>query len=320
MTELVPTQVKAVKIEKDYGKFVMEPLLQGYGTTIGNSLRRVLLSSLRGAAIVGVKIEGILHEFSTIAGIKEDVTNIILNLKEVSLKLTDLTEVELRREANKAGVVTAGDIECPEGVEILNPEHPICTIEDGAIEMKLFAMKDKGYREAKNQNINNNTVDTLGLIAIDSIFSPIKRVNYTVNNTRLGNVTDYDKLELEVWTDGSITPEEAVSRSATELIRHLDFFKQMSNSEEEPTTTLRDGKDPDGKEPSVLEKHIEDLDLTVRSYNCLKRAGINTVGDLIAMTEEELIKVRNLGKKSLEEIKQKVDDLGLEFANTKEGE
>lgn len=290
-----------------YGAFVVEPLERGFGTTLGNSLRRVLLSSLPGYAITSVKIDGILHEFSTIPNVKEDVTEIVLNLKGVILKIHGDGPKIMYIEANGSGEITAGDIKADSEVEILNPEHHIATLdEDAHVAMELTADKGRGYVSADR---NKQLLDpAIGVIAIDSIYTPVLKVNYTVDNTRVGQITDYDKLTIEVWTDGTISAREAVSLAAKILTEHLNLFVDLSD--EVSNTEIMVVKDDSAKE-KVLEMTIEELDLSVRSFNCLKRAGINTVEDLINKTEEDMMRVRNLGRKSLDEVVAKLASLGF---------
>lgn len=310
MLEIEKPKIECVERNENntYGKFVVEPLERGYGITLGNSLRRILLSSLPGAAVSSVKIEGVLHEFSTVPGVMEDVTDIILNIKGLHLKMyTDEPRI-LRIEAEGEGVVTAGDIITDADVEILNPELKIATLDKGG---RMFAEmtveKGRGYLLADKSKRPDHII---GVIPIDSVFSPVHKVNYTVTDTRVGQITDYDKLTLEVWTDGSISPEEATSLSAKILNDHLRLFigltDRISNVE------IMVEKEEEAKD-KILEMTIEELDLSVRSYNCLKRAGINSVEELIQKTEEDMIKVRNLGRKSLEEVEQKLQELGLGF-------
>ena len=301
--------IEALDLTADgtYGKFVVEPLERGYGITLGNSLRRVLLSSLPGYAITSAKIDGVLHEFSTIDGVKEDVTEIVLNLKGVILKLHNDGPKTLYIDASGKGEVKAGDIKADADVEILNPEHLIATLEDGgSLKMELTCDKGRGYVSAeRNKQIMQPII---GVIAIDSIYTPVLKVNYTVENTRVGQITDYDKLTIEAWTDGTISAQEAVALGAKILTDHLNLFVELS-VEASTTSTMIDKVD-DGK-GKTLEMTIEELDLSVRSFNCLKRAGINTVEDLINKSEEDMMRVRNLGRKSLEEVIAKLDSLGL---------
>ena len=293
--------------EAAHGVFVVEPLERGFGTTLGNSLRRVLLSSLPGYAITSVKIDGILHEFSTIPNVKEDVTEIVLNLKGVILKIHGDGPKIMYIEANGSGEITAGDIKTDSEVEILNPDHHIATLDNGAhVAMELTADKGRGYVSSdRNKQL---LAPEIGVIAIDSIYSPVLKVNYTVDNTRVGQITDYDKLSIEVWTDGTISAKEAVSFAAKILTEHLNLFVDLSD--EVSNTEIMVVKDDSAKE-KVLEMTIEELDLSVRSFNCLKRAGINTVEDLINKTEDDMMKVRNLGRKSLDEVVNKLASLGF---------
>ncbi len=300
-----------------YGKFICEPLERGYGTTFGNSLRRMLLSSLEGAAVTSIRIDGVLHEFSTIPGVRDDVTNIVLNLKQLCLKMEGNEPKVIRIDAEGEKEVTAADIICDADIEVLNPDLHIATLnEDGKLKIEMTVERGRGYVPADK---NKKPDDTIGVIPIDSIFSPVQRVNYTVQDTRVGNVTDYDKLILEVWTDGSMRPEEAVSKAAGILVMHLKLFQNMDGipeeEEVEETTFPEEEEDTSSK---VLDMTIEDLDLSVRSFNCLKRANINTVADLTAKTEDDMMKVRNLGRKSLEEVKKKLEDLGLSLMESNE--
>jgi len=301
--------IEALDLTDDgtYGKFVMEPLEGGFGTTIGNSLRRVLLSSLPGYAITSVKIDGVLHEYSSIDGVKEDVTEIVLNLKGVILKIHGDGPKTIYVDANGKCEVTAADIKTDSDVEILNPEHHIATLSDGAsLKMEMTADKGRGYISAEANKQMMQPI--IGVIAIDSIYTPVLKVNYTVENTRVGQITDFDKLSLECWTDGTISAKEAVSLGAKILNEHLNLFIELS--EEAGNTEVMVVKSDDGK-GKTLEMTIEELDLSVRSFNCLKRAGINTVEDLISKTEEDMMKVRNLGRKSLDEVVAKLDSLGF---------
>jgi len=308
-------KIECIELAEDnsYGKFVVEPLERGYGITLGNSLRRILLSSLPGAAVTSVKIDGVLHEFSTIPGVVEDVTDIILNLKQLSLKVHSDGPKTLRIEAEGEGEVKAGDIRTDADVEILNPELHIATLDKGG---RLFAEiavgKGRGYVPADQ----NKTPDMpIGVIPVDSIFSPIRRVNYTIEHTRVGNRTNYDKLTLEVWTNGTIRPDEACATGAKILKEHLELFLALTDDAD--TIEVMQEKDENDRN-KLMEMTIEELDLSVRSYNCLKRAGINTVAELCAKTEEEMIKVRNLGKKSLEEVTQKLAAIGLSLRKSED--
>lgn len=309
MIEIEKPIIEATDLALDgtYGKFTLEPLERGYGTTLGNSLRRVILSSLPGYAITSVKIDGALHEFSTLPGVKEDVTEIVLNLKGVILKIHGDGPKTVYIEASGEGEITAGSIKADSEVEILNPDHHIASLDsDAHVIMELTVDKGRGYVPAeRNKQLMQPAI---GVIAIDSIYTPVLKVNYTVENTRVGQITDYDKLTLEVWTNGTISAKEAVSLGAKILNEHLNLFVDLS--EEAYDTEIMVVKDDNGKE-KVLEMTIEELDLSVRSYNCLKRAGINTVEDLIGKTEDDMMKVRNLGRKSLDEVVAKLDTLGF---------
>lgn len=308
MIEIEKPKIETVEISEDatFGKFVVEPLERGYGTTLGNSLRRILLSSLPGAAVTAVQIDGVLHEFSTIDGVVEDVTQIVLNLKKLALKVYSDEEKTLEINVSSAGVVTAADITHDSDVEILNPELHIATLADNAtLRMRLTARRGRGYVQAED---NKRDDMPIGVIPIDSIYTPIQRVNYEVDKTRVGQDASFDKLLLDVWTDGSIRPEEAVSLGAKILTEHLNIFVGLTD--EALNAEIMVEKEEDQKE-KVLEMTIEELDLSVRSYNCLKRAGINTVQELANKSEEEMMKVRNLGRKSLEEVQLKLDELGL---------
>lgn len=298
--------IEEIDEEKGYGKFVVEPLERGYGTTLGNSLRRILLSSLPGAAITTVQIDQVLHEFSTIPGVVEDVPQIILNLKKLALKIYSDEVKTLEIDVQGERVVTAADILHDSDVEILNPDLPIATLaEDGALRMRMTAKRGRGYVPAEW----NKTEDmAIGVIPVDSIYTPVERVNYHVENTRVGQMTNYDKLTLEVWTNKSLRPEEAVSLGAKILSEHLNIFINLTDQAQKAEIMVE--KEEDQKE-KVLEMTIEELDLSVRSYNCLKRAGINTVHELIQKTEEEMMKVRNLGRKSLQEVQEKLAELNL---------
>lgn len=312
-------KIEIVEVSEDnrYGKFVCEPLERGYGTTIGNSLRRILLSSLPGAAITSIRIDGVLHEFSTIPGVRDDVTNIVLNLKQLRLKMfTDEPKV-IRIDIEGEKEVTAADITADADIEILNPELHIATLnEDAKLHMEMTVERGKGYVPAEK---NKKPDHVIGIIPIDSIFSPVTRVNYTVSDTRVCNVTDYDKLTIEIWTDGSIRPEEAVSRSANILIQHFKLFQNMAGLEDEDEIQdLTFAEEEENDTAKVMEMTIEELDLSVRSYNCLKRANINTVADLTEKTEDDMMKVRNLGRKSLEEVKKKLQELDLSLAEIEE--
>ena len=303
----------AINEEENYAKFVCEPLERGYGMTIGNSLRRILLSSLPGAAITSVKIDGVVHEFSTIPNVVEDVPDIIVNLKGVRFKMHDNEEKTISIDFKGEGEVKAGDIKTDSSLEVLNPDLHIATVaEGGNLHMEMTVDKGRGYNVADKNKKENQAIDVL---PIDSIFTPVKKVNYSVENTRVGQTVDYDKLTIEVWTDGSLKAYEAISLAAKVMTGHLDLFIDLSETAR--NTRVMVEKEESTKE-KVLEMPIEDLELSVRSYNCLKRAGIATVEDLANRTEEDLAKVRNLGKKSLDEVINKLHSLGLEFLKEEE--
>ena len=313
MIEIEKPQIETAEIKSDgtYGRFVLEPLERGFGTTLGNSLRRVLLSSLPGVAVTSIKIDGVQHEFSTVPGVKEDVTEIVLNIKGLIAKIHGEAPKTIHIEAEGECEVTAGDIKVDSEVEILDPGMHIATLGPGAkLYMEIVIDKGRGYvpSERNKQKIAN----VIGAIPVDSIYTPVLKVNYTVENTRVGQNTDYDKLTIEVWTDGTISAKEAVSLGAKVLTEHLNLFVDLSD--EAYTADIMVEKDDKGKE-KVLEMTIEELDLSVRSFNCLKRAGINTVEDLINKSEEEMMKVRNLGRKSLEEVMAKLDALGFSLTH-----
>ena len=342
-----PPKIEMVEISEDgcYGKFICEPLGRGYGITIGNSLRRMLLSSLEGAAVTSIRIDGVLHEFSTIPGVREDVTNIVLNIKQLCLKIDEeknqpaqpfaqvtvipprtytlRIDVDVEEEIKNGGhsggrrEVTAADIECDPSIEILNPDLHIAWLnETGKLKIEMLARSGRGYdRAEKNKNID----DIIGTIPIDSIFSPVLRVNYDVTDTRVGNEMDFDKLTLEVWTNGTLRPEEAVAKASAILIAHMKLFQSMDSvaleeTEENLEPVLKESDDETALTlDKNLSKPIEELELSVRSTNCLKRAGIHIVADLVDKTEEEMMKFRNLGRKSFEEIKHTMDQLGVSF-------
>ncbi|MFE5206523.1 DNA-directed RNA polymerase subunit alpha [Bacillus cereus] len=308
MIEIEKPKIETVELNEDakYGKFVIEPLERGYGTTLGNSLRRILLSSLPGAAVTAIQIDGVLHEFSTVEGVVEDVTTIILNLKKLALKIYSEEEKTLEIDVQGEGIVTAADITHDSDVEILNPDLHIATLAKNAhFRMRLTAKRGRGYTPA---DANKSEDQPIGVIPIDSIYTPVSRVTYQVEKTRVGQVANYDKLTLDVWTDGSIGPKEAISLGAKILTEHLNIFVGLTDEAQNAEIMVE--KEEDQKE-KVLELTIEELDLSVRSYNCLKRAGINTVQELANKTEEDMMKVRNLGRKSLEEVKHKLEELGL---------
>ncbi|HBQ64980.1 MAG TPA: DNA-directed RNA polymerase subunit alpha [Clostridiales bacterium] len=306
MIEIEKPKVECITQDYTYGKFEVEPLERGYGTTLGNSLRRVLISSLPGAAVSSIKIDGVMHEFSTVPGVVEDVTEIILNIKELAILHNSDGQKVVYIDVDREGPVTAADIIADADIEILNPDLHICTLNgDQKFYMEMTINKGRGYVQAEKNKLSGQP---LGLIPIDSIYTPVRKVNYTVENTRVGSYTDYDKLTIEVTTNGSIKPDEAISLGAKILNEHFNLFVDLSKS-----THIMDimvEKEETRKE-KVLEMTIEELDLSVRSYNCLKRAGINTVEDLTSKTEDDMMKVRNLGRKSLEEVLQKLEGLGL---------
>ena len=319
MIEIEKPKMVTAEISEDgrYGKFVWEPLERGYGITLGNSLRRVLLSSLPGAAVTYVKIDGVLHEFATIPGVREDVADIILNIKALCLKMEGEEEKVLRIECSGEQEVTAANIIADSDVEILNPELHIATLDNDAVfNMEIHVDKGLGYVPADK---NKQPDQPIGIIPVDSIYSPITRVKFAVNDTRVGSVTNYDKLTLEVWTDGSIMPDEAVNMASGILIDYLKLFH--TGDSEAGSITLKGGSEAAAEEkpengPATMS--IDDLDLSVRSNNCLRRAGINTVEELTQKSEEDMMKVRNLGKKSLDEVKKKLSDLGLSLRKTDE--
>jgi len=312
--EFEKPKIDIAEISEDnrYGRFVIEPLERGFGTTLGNSLRRIMLSSLPGAAVSSVKIEGVLHEFSTIPGVKEDVTEVILNIKSLSIKNnSDSSEPKVAYiEFEGEGVVTGADIQADPDIEIVNKDLVIATLSGGAdskLFMELTISKGRGYVGADK----NKTEDQpIGVIPVDSIFTPVERVNLVVENTRVGQITDFDKLTLEVWTNGSLSPDEAVSLAAKVLNEHLNLFIDLSENAKNAEIMVE--KEDDEKE-KVLEMSIDELELSVRSYNCLKRAGINTVEELTNRTSDDMMKVRNLGRKSLDEVLLKLNELGLEL-------
>ena len=311
MVEIEKPRIESNEKDGDisYGKYVVEPLEHGYGTTLGNALRRILLSSLPGTAVTTIKIAGVQHEFSTIPGVKEDVTQIVLNVKGITAKLHSPGTKRVYIQASGEGEVTAGDIKADGEVEILNPELHIATLSaDATLNMELTLSHGRGYVPA-DRNKPEQTI--IGVIPVDSLYSPVNRVNYTVENTRVGNMTDYDKLTLEVWTDGTISARDAVSLGAKILCDHLVLFTDLSDTVGTRSTVV---EKPETQRDKVLEMTIEELDLSVRSFNCLKRANINTVEDLISKTEDEMMKVRNLGRKSLEEGINKLNMMGLSLA------
>ena len=315
MIEFERPNIECLNVDdnNNYAKFVCEPLERGYGMTIGNSLRRILLSSLPGAAITSIKIEGAVHEFSTIPGVVEDVPEIIVNLKNVRLKLHDNNEQTIRIDFKGEGEVTAGDIITDSSVEVLNPEVHIAQVADGGhLSIEMTVDRGRGYNTAEKNKKPNQPIDVL---PIDSIFTPVKKVNYSIENTRVGQMVDYDKLTIEVWTDGSLKPYEAISLAAKVMTEHLNLFIDLSEATKNTLIMIEKEESKKGK---VLEMPIEELELSVRSYNCLKRAGISTVEDLANKSESDMMKVRNLGKKSLEEVTNKLHNLGLDFAEEEE--
>lgn len=310
MIEIEKPRIETEELSSDgtFGKFVVEPLERGFGNTLGNSLRRVLLSSLEGVAVTSIKIDGVLHEFSTIPGVKEDVTEIILNMKGLNAKLYSNSAKTVEISAEGPCEVTGASINCDSEVEILNQGMHIATLAEGAkLNMEITLDKGRGYVPAeRNKALASNNV--IGVLPIDSIYTPVLKVNYTIENTRVGQITDYDKLALDVWTNGVINAQEAVSLAAKVLTEHLNLFVDLSDKG--LSSEIMVEKDDKGKE-KVLEMTIEELDLSVRSFNCLKRAGINTVEDLINKSEDDMMKVRNLGRKSLEEVIYKLNSLGF---------
>ena len=311
MIEFEKPNIKCLEAddENNYAKFVCEPFERGYGITIGNSLRRILLSSLPGSAITSVKIEGVLHEFTTVPNVVEDVPEIIINLKNVRLKLDKNEEKTLRINFDGPGEVTAGDIETDGSVEVLNPDLHIATVSEGGhLVIEMTADMGRGYNTAEK---NKKQEQAIGVLPIDSIYTPVKKVNYSVENTRVGQMVDYDKLTIEVWTDGSLKPYEALSIAAKVMTGHLELFIDLSETAKNTQVMV---EKEESKKEKVLEMSIEDLELSVRSFNCLKRAAISTVEDLTNKTEADMMKVRNLGKKSLDEVTNKLHALGLDFA------
>jgi len=315
MFEIEKPKIQCVEVSEDgtYGKFVVEPLERGYGITLGNALRRMLLSSLPGVAPSSIKIDGVLHEFSTVPGVREDVTEIILNLKGMYIKMNGEGPRKIYIDAKGPCVVTGGDIKTDGDVEIINKDLYIATLEEDAkLYVEINVDRGRGY---VSQARNKSDALALSTIPMDSIYTPVKRVNFTVDNTRVGQITDYDKLTLEIWTNGTILTEEAISLAAKVLIEHFKLFMTLTNHANDVEVMVE--KEDDKKE-KVLEMTIEELDLSVRSYNCLKRAGINTVHELTQKTMEDMMKVRNLGKKSLEEVERKLKDLDLSLKSTDE--
>lgn len=315
MLEIEKPRIEILELSDDgtYGKFLVEPLERGYGTTLGNSLRRVLLSSLPGAAVSSIKIQDVLHEFSTIPGVLEDVPEMILNIKGIAAKIFTNEPVTLTIDIEGPQEITAGDIVTGLDVEIINKDHYIATVnEDGRLFMELELSKGRGYVTSEK---NKDEETSVGLIAIDSSYTPVTKANYTVTNTRVGQITDYDRLEMEVWTNGTIDADEAISLGAKILTEHLDLFIGLTDHVNDVEIMVE--KEEDKKE-KVLEMTVEELDLSVRSYNCLKRAAINSVEELTDKTEDDMMKVRNLGRKSLEEIQKKLEELGLSLKTNEE--
>ena len=312
MIEFERPNIECLEIDeaKNYAKFVCEPLERGYGVTIGNSLRRILLSSLPGAAITSIKIDGVLHEFSTIPNVVEDVPELIVNLKAVRLKMDGVEEKTIRIDANEEGEVTAADIITDGTIEVLNQDLHIATVsKGGSLKIEMTVNKGRGYNSAEKNKKEN---DDISVLPIDSIFTPVKKVNYAVENTRVGQMVDFDKLVIEVWTDGSLKPYEALSLAAKVMTGHLELFIDLSEATKHTQVMI---EKEENKKEKVLEMSIEDLELSVRSFNCLKRAGIATVEDLVNKSETDMMKVRNLGKKSLDEVTNKLHSLGLNFAS-----
>ncbi len=313
MLDFEKPKLECVEMSENYGRFVVEPLERGFGMTLGNSMRRVLLSSLPGVAATSIRIDGVLHEFSTIEGVKEDVTEIVLNLKGLICKLHSQGPKKVIIDAAGECEVTAGDILPDSDVEIINPELHLATLdENGKLHMEIMLDHGRGYVVADR---NKRPDMPIGEIAVDSIYTPITKVNFTVEDTRVGQITDYDKLTLEIWTNGSIKPDEAASYAAKILTEHLMLFINLTDRIQGVEIMV---EKEESKKEKILEMNIEDLDLSVRSYNCLKRAGINTVEELVQRDEDEMMKVRNLGRKSLEEVQQKLAQLGLTLRSNEE--
>jgi len=309
-----PKRIEISSITPSYGKFVCQPLERGFGITLGNALRRILLSSIHGAAIVSVRIDGVLHEFTAIPGVLEDVSEIVLNLKEVRLRMSDTLPRVIRIEAGGEGEVKAGDILSDGGVEVLNPEHHIASLSKGGrLNMTMTVKVGKGYVPAE---MNKSEDDPVGTIPIDAVFSPIKRVNYVIGSARVGQRTDYDKLTLEVWTDGSVSPEDAVAYAAKILKEQVSVF---INFEEEPEPQIEEPEEKEEKLNENLYRSVEELELSVRSANCLKNANIRYIGELVQRTEQEMLKTKNFGRKSLNEIKEVLTEMGLKLGMKLEG-
>lgn len=320
MIDIEKPKIEIVEVSEDgrYGRFVCEPLERGYGTTIGNGLRRMLLSSLEGAAVTSIRIDNVLHEFTTIPGVRDDVTNIVLNLKQLCLRMDSDEPHVIRIDVEGTHEVTGADIICDTDVEVLNTDLHIATLnESGKLKIEMKVERGRGYVPAEK---NKTPDDVIGTIPIDSIFSPVVRVKYEVMDTRVGNVMDYDKLILDVWTNGALKPEEAVSKAAKILNDHLKLFQNIDGlaediEDDDESTFLDEPVDEKGK---ILDTTIEDMDLSVRSFNCLKRAGINTIADLVDKTEDDMMKVRNLGRKSLDEVKKKLEEFGVGLKSNEE--
>ena len=311
MLEIEKPKIDCVELTQDktYGRYVIEPLERGYGITLGNSLRRILLSSLPGAAVTSIKIDGVLHEFSTIPGVVEDVTEMVLNIKGLAIKMYSDDSRIISINKKGPGTVTAKDIITDQNIEIMNPDYHIATLSDGAnLVMEMTVNKDRGWQPADK---NKAHIQSIGVIPIDSIYSPVTKVNYTVENTRVGKITDYDKLVLDVWTDGTVSPDEAISFGAKILCDHLSLFINLTESVLPSMMSIE--KEDNGRS-AVMDTNIEEMDLSARSFNCLKRANINTITDLTSKTEDEMMKVKNLGKKSLDEVKLKLQAMELSFA------
>jgi DNA-directed RNA polymerase subunit alpha len=310
MIEIEKPRVERLESDENYGRYEISPLERGYGTTLGNSLRRILLSSLPGAALTSIKVEGVKHEFSSIPGVVEDMTDLILNLKEVVVKYSGVEETTIRLEAEGEGEITAGDFVSSGDVQVVNKNHHIATLaEDGRLVLEATVHKGRGYHTAEeNKDLFENNV--IGLIPIDSSYSPINRANFNIENTRVGQVTDFDRLVLEVNTNGSINPDDAISLAAKIMVEHLELFINLTDEIEDVEIMVEVEEE---EKDQILETTIEELELSVRSSNCLKRAGINTVEELVNKTKDDLMKVRNLGKKSLQEIKDKLDELELDL-------
>ncbi len=314
MIEIEKARIECVEASADntYGRFVIEPLESGFGNTLGNALRRVLLSSLPGAAITNIQIDGIMHEFTTIPGVVEDVTELILNLKQLSFKMYTDQPKTVIMDVKGPMEFMSGDIPMDDEMEMSNPDLHIATLnEDAHLRLTLTMEKGRGYVSAERNKAHSMPI---GVIPIDSIFTPVRKVNYTIEDTRVGNVTDYDKLTLDVWTNGTVIPDEAISTAAKILTEHLSLFVSLTDQVMPVTFTDQE----DDKREKVLEMTIEELDLSVRAYNCLKRAGINTVSELVQRNQEDMMKVRNLGRKSLEEVEQKLQALGLSLKPSEE--